>query len=100
MSDNKTQIAFSKIWIGKPKERRPRRNAEKPKSRTLFTKRRKFVIVALLLSIGLFVIQTIPVDNRYVAIVVLAPCHICLVPGRYCVICGDQWFMVWYSRLV
>lgn len=62
--------AMSKIWISRPKERRPRRTVEKNTSRSFFTKRRKFVIVSILLSIGLFVIQTLSVESRYAALLV------------------------------
>lgn len=67
-ADQVKEIKFSKIWIAKPKERRPRRQVEKPRSTIFFNKRRKFIVVSLLLSAGLFVIQTIPVESRYGAI--------------------------------
>lgn len=55
-------------------EKREMRSVRRTPStkKMLLTKRRKFVLVSLILSVGLFVIQSISVESRYVAIFLLA----------------------------
>lgn len=60
------------IWISRPKIRRFRRSTEKVRRRAILTKRRKFVVVSVLLSLGLFGIQILPVEARYLAIAAFA----------------------------
>ena len=57
-----------KVGITKPHPRAK----EITVKRTMLTKRRKFVLVSLILSLLLFVIQRLPVENRYPAILGLA----------------------------
>lgn len=58
-----------RIFIPKPKERKVRKPRTQSVSSGVFlTKRRKFVVVSLLLSLGLFGIQVIAVESRYLAI--------------------------------
>ncbi|MFH2019357.1 MAG: hypothetical protein ABII80_01985 [bacterium] len=63
-----TKIFFGRRLASKV---RTRSVLEKPRFTTVLTKRRKFVMVSILLSLGLFVIQKIPVEQRYFAILLL-----------------------------
>lgn len=64
---------FTRIYIPRVKEHRLRRHLPKMGTKgVILTKRRKFVLVALLLSLGLFGIQAIKVESRYLAITLLA----------------------------
>lgn len=57
------------LFIRRSREPRPRRSRpEQVKNGRFLTKRRRFVIVALFLSLGLFGIQALPVESRYTAI--------------------------------
>ena len=63
-------IGDNRIWVPKAKVT-PRRELARDKRtiKTILTKRRKFVIVAVALSLGLFVIQLISVESRYLAMI-------------------------------
>lgn len=63
-----TKIFFARRLAQKV---RARSVLAKPRTLTVLTKRRKFVMVSVLLSLGLFVIQRIPVEQRYFAILLL-----------------------------
>ena len=52
--------------------RRLRSEGVKVKRGATLTKRRKFLIVSLLLTLGLWIIQSLSVEARYTAIIVLA----------------------------